>query len=96
MVLGITNIEGLLELALFIGIIIAALYTAEARPISRAIGGFMVLSTFIGFLYLFLYAPYVAAFQIAVYVGAVTVLMLLAISVTKGESLEEEKEGEKE
>ncbi|MGQ4891525.1 MAG: NADH-quinone oxidoreductase subunit J [Candidatus Njordarchaeia archaeon] len=88
------DIMSILELGSIIAIIIAAIYTAEAKPVSRSIGGFMLLSLFIGFLYLLLDAPIVAAFQVTIYSGAVAGLLLLAISLTKEEIMkEEEKDG---
>ena len=77
------DIYSILEIIVFVGVIISAIYTAEAKPISHAIGGFMLLSFFIAMLYLVLNAPVIAAFQIAVYSGAVTGLFLLAMNLTK-------------
>ena len=88
------DILEILELGSIIVVIIAAIYTAEAKPVSRAIGGFMLLSLFLGLLYLFLGAPIVAAFQVTIYSGAVSGLLLLAISLTKEEIMKEEMENE--
>ena len=88
------DILEILELGSIIVVIIAAIYTAEAKPVSRAIGGFMLLSLFLGLLYLFLGAPIVAAFQVTIYSGAVSGLLLLAISLTKEEIMKEDIENE--
>lgn len=79
----------IVELGLIIGIFVSALYVAEAKPISRAVGGFVVFSVLVAILYLYLGAPYLAGAQIAIYTGAVTGLLLLAMSITKPEIPEE-------
>ena len=79
----------IVELGLVVGIFISAIYVAEARPISRAVGGFIVFSVLVAILYLYLGAPYLAGSQIAIYTGAVTGLLLLAMSITKPEVPEE-------
>ncbi len=80
----------IVELGLVIGIIATAIYVAEARPISRAIGGFILFSVLIAILYLYINCPYLAGAQIAIYSGAVTGLFLLAMSITKPETPEDE------
>ncbi len=79
----------IVEFGLVVGIFISAIYVAEARPISRAVGGFIVFSVLVAILYLYLGAPYIAGSQIAIYTGAVTGLLLLAMSITKPEIPEE-------
>ncbi len=79
----------IIELGLIIGIFTSAIYVAEARPISRAVGGFILFSVLVAILYLYLGAPYLAGSQIAIYTGAVTGLLLLAMSITKPELPEE-------
>ena len=82
----------ILEIFLIIVIVVAAIYVAEASPISRAVGGFMIFSMFIAILFLYLGYPLLAAFQVAIYSGAVSSLLLLSLSIMKVEVVEEEKE----
>lgn len=79
----------IVETGLVVGIFLSAIYVAEAKPISRAVGGFIAFSVLVAILYLYLGAPYLAGSQIAIYTGAVTGLLLLAMSITKLEILEE-------
>ena len=83
----------ILEYVVFVGILVSAVYTAESKPISHSIGGFMLLSFLIAVLYILLGAPVVGAFQMAIYSGAVTGLFLLAMNLTR-EPVEEEEHGE--
>ena len=80
----------IVEIGLIIGILASAIYVAEAKPISRAIGGFIIFSVLVAILYLYLNCPYLAGSQIAIYTGAVAGLMLLGMSITRPEYPEEE------
>lgn len=46
------------------------------------------MSVLLGILFIFLDAPYVGVFQIAVYAGAITILMLATISLISQEERE--------
>ena len=82
----------IIEICLIIGILASAVYVAEAKPISRAIGGFILFSVLVAILYLYLNCPYLAGSQITIYTGAVAGLMLLGMSITKPEYLGEKRE----
>jgi len=76
------------ELFIICVIIASAIYVAEARPVSRAVGGFMLFSMFVAILFLYLGYPFLAAFQATIYAGAISSLMLLYLSITKAEVVE--------
>jgi len=84
----------LVEIGLIIGILISAIYIAEAKPISRAVGGFILFSVLVAILFLYLGFPFLAAFQVTIYAGAVSGLFLLAMSIARPELPEEEVEKE--
>jgi len=83
------SIDALIEILILIGIIASAIYVAEARPISRAVGGFVLFSVLVAILYLYLNCTYLAGAQIAIYTGAVVGLLLLGMSITRLEVPEE-------
>jgi len=84
--------ELFIELGILTGIIVSTIYMAEARPVSRAVGGFIVLNMFLAILYLYLNCPYLAGIQVVIYTGAVAGLFLLAMSLTRPETPEERQE----
>ncbi|MHA1617247.1 MAG: hypothetical protein ACTSX9_08095 [Candidatus Njordarchaeales archaeon] len=84
--------EMILEVFIIIAILVAAIYVAEASPVSRAVGGFMLFSMLVAILFLYLGYPYLAAFQATIYAGAVSSLLLLYLSITKAEVIEVEEE----
>ncbi len=64
---------------LIIATIIAAVFATQVKDITRAIIAFTVMNVLIAAMFYVLGAPYIAAFQLLVYAGAVTVLFLAAI-----------------
>lgn len=64
---------------LIIATIIAAVFATQVKDITRAIVAFTVMNVMIATMFYVLGAPYIGAFQLLVYAGAVTVLFLAAI-----------------
>jgi len=64
---------------LIVATIVAAAAATQVRDITRAIVAFTIMNIMIAAIFYVLGAPYIAAFQLLVYAGAVTVLFLAAI-----------------
>ncbi len=71
-----------------------ALLAAESKDLLHAALYLAATAVFLSLIYLLLFAPWVAFFQLAIYAGAVTVLLVAAISLTTrrgtGEPTEED------
>lgn len=80
--------EDLLHLILLGTIILMALMVAEAKDILYAVLSLLGMCVTIGLLYWILSAPYVAVFQLAIYGGAVIVLLISVVMLTRGEGNE--------
>ncbi len=74
----------IVQLMLIIAILLSALYSIMTKKLAYAVGGFTVMSILLGILFYLLMAPLVAAFQLVIYAGTVTVLMLVVLSLTRG------------
>lgn len=68
-----------IHLALMVLLIISSILAIELDDIVKAIVAFSVMSVFLAMIFYILGAPYVAVFQLLIYAGAVTVLLLAAI-----------------
>jgi NADH-quinone oxidoreductase subunit J len=77
--------EDLLHLILLGTIILMAFIVAEAEDMLYAVLGLLGMCVSIGLLYWVLSAPYVAVFQLAIYGGAVIVLLISVVMLTRGE-----------
>jgi len=64
---------------LIVATIVAAAAATQVRDITRAIVAFTIMNIMVAAMFYVLGAPYIAAFQLLVYAGAVTVLFLAAI-----------------
>ncbi len=65
--------------------IVMAMITIKFRDLTRAIMSFAVFNVSISMIYYLLGAPFVAVFQLLVYVGAVTVLFLVTLHTLRGQ-----------
>ncbi|MHA1594465.1 MAG: NADH-quinone oxidoreductase subunit J [Candidatus Baldrarchaeia archaeon] len=74
----------LLHITLLVAAIIFALLSIEAKRLHRAAMAFCIFSVILGIIFYMLAAPYVAVAQLVIYAGAVTVLLLVVISLTRG------------
>ncbi|MCS7363815.1 MAG: NADH-quinone oxidoreductase subunit J [archaeon GB-1867-035] len=76
--------------SLLLGILIVAfaVLAIEIKNITHAILSLCAFSIIIAIAFILLNAPYVAVFQLAIYAGAVTVLFLITIMLTKKEEVE--------
>jgi len=59
--------------------VLAAIWAAEAKDLTRAIVAFTSMSVLLSIIFYLLGAPYVAVFQLSVYAAAVTVLFVAAL-----------------
>jgi NADH-quinone oxidoreductase subunit J len=67
------------ELAFLLLVMGLAVLAVELKNLMHAIVCFCGMCVFLGGLYAILNAPYVALFQILIYVGAVVVLFVIAV-----------------
>lgn len=72
------------SLTLLVLTVILAVMTIEFENLMYAVLSFCGMCIVLGSLYWLLNAPYVALFQILVYVGAVGVLFIITIMLTTG------------
>ena len=81
-------------IALLIAVAIFALLSVEAKDLLHAALYLAGASISLALIYLLLFAPWVAFFQLAIYTGAVTILLVAAVALTTrrgtGEPEEEE------
>jgi len=78
-------LEDLAHLILLAFVIVMAVLTVEAEELLYSALGLLGMSVALGILYWLLFAPYVAVFQLAIYAGAVVVLFVSVIMLTKRE-----------
>ncbi len=64
--------------------VVLAVMTVEFKNLMYAVLSFCGMCIVLGFLYWLLNAPYVALFQILVYIGAVGVLFIITLMLTAG------------
>lgn len=57
----------------------SAIAAAEIKDLTKAILAFTSMSVFLAAIFYILGAPYVAIFQLSIYAGAVTVMLLAAL-----------------
>jgi len=78
-------LEDLAHLVLLAVVVVMAVLTVEAEELLYSALGLLGMSVALGVLYWLLFAPYVAVFQLAVYAGAVVVLFVSVIMLTRRE-----------
>jgi len=78
-------LEDLAHLVLLAAVVVMAVLTVEAEELLYSALGLLGMSVALGVLYWLLFAPYVAVFQLAVYAGAVVVLFVSVIMLTRRE-----------
>lgn len=71
-----------LLVGLLIVIAILAIFTVESKDLLHSALFLAGVAIALALVYLLLFAPWVAFFQLAIYAGAVTILLLAAISLT--------------
>ncbi len=79
---------GAISLILGILMTIFAVLAMELRNLTYAIISLCAFSVVVAITFYFLKAPYVAVFQLAILAGAVTVLFLVAVMLTRKEEVE--------
>jgi NADH-quinone oxidoreductase subunit J len=83
-----------LLVGLLIVVAIFALLSVEAKDLLHAALYLAGAAIALAMIYLLLFAPWVAFFQLAIYGGAVTILLVAAISLTSRRETGEPKEEE--
>jgi len=68
--------------------IVFALLADEIKDLFKSILAFTIMNVFISAVFYLIGAPYVAVFQLSVYAGGVTVLLLAFMHVRGGEESE--------
>jgi len=68
--------------------IIFALITVELKDLLKSILAFTIMNVFVSIVFYLMGAPYVAVFQLSVYAGGITVLLLAFLHARGGEKNE--------
>lgn len=81
MILDFTNL-----VVIFL-LIITSILAVESKDIIVSIGQFVIMSIFLAITFYNLGAPYIAVFQLLIYAGAVSILLLATIhTIKRGET----------
>ncbi|WP_455368575.1 NADH-quinone oxidoreductase subunit J family protein [[Eubacterium] cellulosolvens] len=76
-------IEDILQLGLLVVTCIFTVITVESKDLLNTVIALAAMSVSLGALFWLLNAPYVAVFQILIYAGAVVVLFIAAVMLTR-------------
>ncbi|MCJ7761294.1 MAG: NADH-quinone oxidoreductase subunit J [Candidatus Bathyarchaeota archaeon] len=76
-------LEEIVQLSLMIASCIFAILTVELKDLLHTVLSLAAMAISLGALFWILNAPYVAVFQILVYAGAVVVLFVAAVMLTR-------------
>jgi len=75
--------EDILQLVLLVAACIFAILTVELRDLLHTVVSLAAMAVSLGAIFWLLDAPYVAVFQILIYAGAVIVLFITAVMLTR-------------
>jgi NADH-quinone oxidoreductase subunit J len=75
--------EDILQLILLVATCIFAILTVELRDLLHTVISLAAMAVSLGAIFWLLNAPYVAVFQILIYAGAVVVLFIAAVMLTR-------------
>ncbi|WXG45970.1 MAG: NADH-quinone oxidoreductase subunit J [Candidatus Atabeyarchaeum deiterrae] len=78
----------ILEIILLAFTVVFAVLAVELKRLIYAAVSLALMSISIALIFFLLSAPYVGVFQLLIYAGAITILFLATISLTKGEEEE--------
>jgi NADH:ubiquinone oxidoreductase subunit 6 (subunit J) len=73
----------IIHVAILALVIVFGALAVELKRLDHAIIAFAVMNVILGVLFYLLYAPWVAVFQWLIYAGAIVVLLLVTISLTR-------------
>jgi len=76
-------LEEIVQLSLMIASCIFAILTVELKDLLHTVLSLAAMAISLGALFWILNAPYVAVFQVLVYAGAVVVLFVAAVMLTR-------------
>ena len=76
-------IEDILQLGLLVVTCVFTVLTVESKDLLHTVIALAAMSVSLGALFWLLNAPYVAVFQILIYAGAVVVLFIAAVMLTR-------------
>ncbi|MGQ9542736.1 MAG: NADH-quinone oxidoreductase subunit J family protein [Candidatus Bathyarchaeia archaeon] len=80
---GYVMIDEILQIILLISTCVFAMLTVEMKDLLHTIISLACMAISLGAIFWLLNAPYVAVFQILVYAGAVIVLFIAAVMLTR-------------
>jgi len=86
----IIEFSAMYHLSILVILVVFAILAIEARSLVYCAISLAIMSVALGALFILLGAPYVGVFQIAVYAGAITIILLATISLV---APQEEGEG---
>ena len=75
--------EDILQLFLLVAMCIFAILTVELRDLFHTVISLAAMAVSLGAIFWLLNAPWVAVFQILIYAGAVVVLFIAAVMLTR-------------
>ncbi len=75
--------EDVIQLVLLVAACIFAILTVELRDLLHTVVSLAAMAVSLGAIFWLLNAPYVAVFQILIYAGAVIVLFIAAVMLTR-------------
>ncbi len=76
-------LEDILQLILLVATCIFAILTVELKDLLHTVISLAAMAVSLGAIFWLLNAPYVAVFQILIYAGAVVVLFIAAVMLTR-------------
>lgn len=71
------------DLALIILAVLAAILAVEAKELIRSIIAFLIMCVFVAIIYYAMGAVYASVFQLLIYAGAVSVLLIVTVHTIK-------------
>lgn len=75
--------EDVIQLVLLVAACIFAILTVELRDLLHTVVSLAAMAVSLGAIFWLLNAPYVAVFQVLIYAGAVIVLFIAAVMLTR-------------
>jgi NADH:ubiquinone oxidoreductase subunit 6 (subunit J) len=74
----------IVQILLSILIVFSAMMVAESKKIVRVAQAFSIMSTLIAIFFITFSAYYAAAFQLAIYAGFISIIILVSVALMKG------------
>jgi len=71
------------DLALIFLVLLAAIFAVEAKDLIRSVIAFLIMCVFVAIIYYVMGALYASVFQLLIYAGAVSVLLIVTVHTIK-------------